>query len=106
MTVSPHALDAAVALTPAGEHRFTGQTHPTYANMVGPFGGTIAATLLNGALSHPERLGEPLSLTVHTPPPSPMVPSRCTPARCARIARPSTGWSSCDSTTPSRLLPP
>jgi len=65
MTVSPHALDAAVALTPAGEHRFTGQTHPTYANMVGPFGGTIAATLLNGALSHPERLGEPLSLTVH-----------------------------------------
>ena len=65
MTVSPHALDAAVALTPAGAHRFTGHTHPAYSNMVGPFGGTIAATLLNGVLSHPERLGDPLSLTVH-----------------------------------------
>ncbi len=65
MTVSPHALDVAVALTPVGEHQFTGHTHPAYGNMVGPFGGTIAATLLNGVLSHPERLGDPVSLTVH-----------------------------------------
>lgn len=65
MTVSVHSLDAAVALTPTGVHQFAGHTHPAYANMVGPFGGTIAATLLNGALCHPERLGDPLSLTVN-----------------------------------------
>jgi hypothetical protein len=33
--------------------------------MVGPFGGTIAATLLNAVMQHPELLGDPLSLTVH-----------------------------------------
>jgi hypothetical protein len=33
--------------------------------MVGPFGGTIGATLLNAVVGHPERLGEPLALTVH-----------------------------------------
>ena len=65
MSDFPHTLDAAVALTPAGEHHFTGHTHPTYGNMVGPFGGTVAATLLNGIWTHPERLGEPVSLTVH-----------------------------------------
>jgi hypothetical protein len=33
--------------------------------MVGPFGGIIGATLLNAVISHPARLGDPLSLTVH-----------------------------------------
>jgi hypothetical protein len=32
--------------------------------MVGPYGGITAATLLKSVQQHPERLGEPLSLTV------------------------------------------
>jgi acyl-CoA thioesterase len=33
--------------------------------MVGPFGGTTAAQLLQSAMLHPERLGEPVALTVN-----------------------------------------
>lgn len=33
--------------------------------MVGPFGGVTAATLLQSVLLHPERLGEPVALTVN-----------------------------------------
>jgi hypothetical protein len=33
--------------------------------MVGPFGGIIAATMLNAALTHPSRLGDPVALTVN-----------------------------------------
>lgn len=61
----PHVFDASITLTPAGEHRFRGATHPAYANMVGPFGGTTCAVLLNAALQHPGRLGDPIALTVN-----------------------------------------
>jgi acyl-CoA thioesterase len=64
-TAQAHPLDAAIALEQLEEHRYRGQTSSDYANMVGPFGGVIAATLLNAALQHPQRLGDPLSLTVH-----------------------------------------
>ncbi len=60
-----HDFDAAIALAPAGEHRFTGATHPAYANMVGPFGGVTGAMLLQAALQHPQRLGAPIALTVN-----------------------------------------
>lgn len=60
-----HHFDASIALTPSTEHRFHGTTHPAYANMVGPFGGTTCAVLLNAALQHPERLGDPIALTVN-----------------------------------------
>lgn len=33
--------------------------------MVGPFGGITAAVLLQAVMQHPERLGDPLSLTVN-----------------------------------------
>jgi acyl-CoA thioesterase len=33
--------------------------------MVGPFGGVTAATLLQAVMQHPDRLGDPLSLTVN-----------------------------------------
>jgi acyl-coenzyme A thioesterase PaaI-like protein len=56
-----HDFDAAIALDAHGH----GATHPAWANMVGPFGGITAATLLNAAWSHPQRLGEPLALTVN-----------------------------------------
>ncbi|WP_152207959.1 acyl-CoA thioesterase [Marinobacter changyiensis] len=60
-----HPLDQAVALQPIDQGRWQGTTSQTYANMVGPFGGTTGATLLQGALSHNELLGEPVSLTVN-----------------------------------------
>ncbi|HEY4066637.1 MAG TPA: thioesterase family protein [Burkholderiaceae bacterium] len=60
-----HFFDTAIALTPAGDDRFRGATSPAYANMVGPFGGTTGAVLLNAALQHPARLGEPIALTVN-----------------------------------------
>ena len=59
-----HPFDIATRLTgEAGNYR--GCTTEQYANMVGPFGGVIAATLLKAALDHPERQGEPLSLTIN-----------------------------------------
>ncbi|WP_420752694.1 acyl-CoA thioesterase [Rhodococcus sp. O3] len=60
-----HVFDDAVALVAADAHRYTGRTHPAYANMVGPFGGITAATLLRAVQQHPVVLGVPLSLTVN-----------------------------------------
>lgn len=60
-----HPLDKALAL----EHSdiqaglFTGATSPDYWNMVGPFGGTTAAVMLQAVLRHPDLLGEPIALT-------------------------------------------
>ncbi len=62
---SQHALDQAIALTLQADGRFLGHTSPAYANMVGPFGGITAAQALNAVLQHPERLGEPVALTVN-----------------------------------------
>lgn len=64
----PHAFDAALALQPADPvqpGRWTGHTHPDWANMVGPFGGITAAQLLHAACIDPRRLGEALALTVN-----------------------------------------
>jgi acyl-CoA thioesterase len=60
-----HVFDASIALTPSARHRFDGATHPAYANMVGPFGGTTCAVLLNAVLQHGERQGDPIALTVN-----------------------------------------
>jgi acyl-CoA thioesterase len=60
-----HAFDTAIALSPSGDGTYTGHTSPAYGNMVGPFGGTIGATLLNAVMRHPALLGNPVSLTVH-----------------------------------------
>ena len=60
-----HPLDEAIDLKPIVPGEFAGATHPAYANMVGPFGGTTAAQLLQAAWRHPERLGEPVALTVN-----------------------------------------
>lgn len=60
-----HVIDDAVALEPVGEGLVRGRTVDAWANMVGPFGGTTAATMLQAVLQHPERVGDPLSLTVN-----------------------------------------
>ena len=62
---SGHVLDQGVALEPAGGHLFRGRTHEAWLNMVGPFGGITAATMLNAVLQHPERHGDPLALTLN-----------------------------------------
>jgi acyl-CoA thioesterase len=60
-----HPFDDAVALTAQPDGSWLGHTNAAYANMVGPFGGITAAQLLNAVLQHPQRLGEPVSLTVN-----------------------------------------
>ena len=63
--VCMHPFDEAIDLRVFATHEFTGATHPAYANMVGPFGGTTAAQLLQCAMLHPQRLGDPVALTVN-----------------------------------------
>ena len=60
-----HPLDQALALTAQGPDHFLAHTHPGYWNMVGPFGGVTAAQALQAVLQHPQRLGEPVALTVN-----------------------------------------
>ncbi len=60
-----HPFDAATLLEPLTEGRCRGHTHPAYANMVGPFGGVTAACVLQAALRHPARQGDPVALTVN-----------------------------------------
>ncbi len=63
--MSSHPFDTAVALQAQADGTFVGQTSAAYANMVGPFGGITAAQALNAVLQHPQRLGDPISLTVN-----------------------------------------
>ncbi|MGZ5179254.1 MAG: acyl-CoA thioesterase [Ramlibacter sp.] len=60
-----HPFDGATALEPSGDGRWLGHTSAAYANMVGPFGGITAAQALSAVLRHPQRLGEPVALTVN-----------------------------------------
>ena len=59
-----HPFDNAIALQ-ASEEGFAGRTSPAYANFIGPYGGITAAQCLNAVLQHPERLGDPVALTVN-----------------------------------------
>lgn len=60
-----HLFDRATALEPQGPGQWLGRTDPAYANMVGPYGGITAAVALRAVWAHPERLGEPVALTVN-----------------------------------------
>lgn len=62
---SEHPLDRATRLGKNADGSFTGHTDSAYANMVGPFGGVTAATIMKAMLLHPECLGEPIALTVN-----------------------------------------
>jgi acyl-CoA thioesterase len=63
--VSDHPLDAALALETVAPGRLRGHTSPDWANMVGPFGGLTAALLLRAVEEQPDRIGEPVALTVN-----------------------------------------
>lgn len=60
-----HPFDDAIALAPLATGQWQGRTSAVYANMVGPFGGTTAAVLLQAVLQHPQRQGEPIAQTVN-----------------------------------------
>ncbi len=60
-----HVFDEAIAVAARPDGVFHATTHPAYGNMVGPFGGITAATVLNALIQHPDSLGEPLALTIN-----------------------------------------
>jgi acyl-CoA thioesterase len=64
LTRPQHLFDEATRVT-AGDSRWQGQTSEDYWAFVGPFGGATAATVLRALIEHPERCGDPLSLTVN-----------------------------------------
>ena len=64
LTRTQHLFDEATRVT-AGDSRWEGQTSDDYWAFVGPFGGVTAATILRALIDHPQRSGDPLSLTVN-----------------------------------------
>ena len=64
LTKTPHLFDDATRVT-AGDSCWQGRTSEDYWAFVGPFGGATAATILRALIDHPERAGDPLSLTVN-----------------------------------------
>ena len=63
--MTPHAFDEAIALQRQPEGHWLGHTSPAYANMVGPFGGVMAAQAINAVLQHPDKLGDPVAFTIN-----------------------------------------
>jgi acyl-CoA thioesterase len=64
LTKTPHLFDDATQVT-AGDSRWQGKTSEDYWAFVGPFGGVTAAIILRALIDHPQRAGDPLSLTVN-----------------------------------------
>jgi acyl-CoA thioesterase len=62
--VNVHPLDAATSLT-WRDGQWIGRTNRNYWAFVGQYGGATAAVLLRAALDHPDRIGDPLALTVN-----------------------------------------
>ena len=65
IVMTEHPLDRATSLTPENGHRWRGKTTGDYPNIVGPFGGITAATLLRAVLDDASRQGDPVSMTVN-----------------------------------------
>ena len=65
LAIGLHPLETATLLTQLETGLYHGRTSAAYRNMVGPFGGIISSILLNAILIHPERLGDPIALTVN-----------------------------------------
>lgn len=61
-----HPLDEATRLGgEAGDPWRTGHTSDAYWTFIGPFGGASAATAMRAVLDRPERIGDPIALTVN-----------------------------------------
>ena len=85
-----HQLDQAFSLhtTMAAS---MGKTSTAYQNMIGPYGGITAAAMLKAMQAHPERQGEPLTLTVIMRPLYRMVSMKLKPNHHIPAAPPSIG---------------
>jgi hypothetical protein len=59
-----HPFDRATQVT-AAAGRWRGESCEDYFAFIGPFGGVTAATLLRAVMVQPERIGDPLSVTVN-----------------------------------------
>jgi acyl-CoA thioesterase len=64
LAVTDHVFDSATQVT-VGDSCWQGRTSEDYWAFVGPFGGVTAATMLRALIEHPQRAGDPLSLTVN-----------------------------------------
>ena len=64
LSEAAHLFDDATQIT-AGDASWQGRTSEDYWAFVGPFGGATAATILRALIEHPDRAGDPLSLTVN-----------------------------------------
>lgn len=60
-----HVFDEATATESGDGGVFHAHTHAAYNNMVGPFGGITAATVIRALMGHAEVLGDPLALTLN-----------------------------------------
>lgn len=60
-----HPFDQATALVRTEDGKYAGRTNTDYANVVGTFGGTTAATLMRAVMESEARQGEPISQTVN-----------------------------------------
>jgi acyl-CoA thioesterase len=60
-----HPFDVATAIARSADGSWQGSTSENYWAFVGPFGGFTAATMLRAILDHPERSGDPLSVTTN-----------------------------------------
>ncbi|WP_221046496.1 acyl-CoA thioesterase [Mycobacterium senriense] len=60
-----HPFDGAIELDPVDRNISRGRTHPGWTSMVSPFGGITVATLVRAVETHPDRVGEPIALTVN-----------------------------------------
>lgn len=59
-----HPFDRATRISHV-DGKLQGVASPDYFAFVGPFGGATAATMLRAIIEHPERAGDPLSVTVN-----------------------------------------
>lgn len=63
--MSDHPFDRAVALERLSDDVSRGTSSDAYWNMIGPFGGVLAAALFRAAWDDPRRQGDPVALTVN-----------------------------------------
>src|SRR6478752_3212383 len=59
-----HVFDDATRVT-AGDSCWTGKTSEDYWAFVGPWGGFTIGIILRAIMEHPQRAGDPLSITVN-----------------------------------------
>jgi acyl-CoA thioesterase len=86
-----HPFNQAVELVATSPYTYQGLIPQSYANMVGPFGGIIVAVILNGIMSHKERQGDPISLSVNFTGPLAYAPFEIT-VRLMRTNRSNQHW--------------